>query len=65
MQENATSIHHDKLAYSIKQLSDLVGICERTLHYEIGEGKLKTSRIRRRVVIRATEVDRWLENAAG
>lgn len=63
MQENTTSMQHQKIAYSIKQLSELVGLCERKIHYEIKEGKLKTSRIGRRVVIRNYEVDRWLKEA--
>lgn len=63
MQENATNLQHKKIAYSVKQLSDLVGICERKIHYEIKEGRLKTSRIGRRVVIPNQEVDRWLKAA--
>ena len=63
MQESTTYIQHKKLAYSVKQLSELVGVCERKIHYEIKEGKLKTSRIGRRVLIPNYEVDRWLEAA--
>ena len=63
MQLNGTSIQHEKIAYSVKQLSDLVGVCERKIHYEIKEGKLKTSRIGRRVIIPNYEVDRWLMDA--
>lgn len=65
MQENTTSMQHQKIAYSVKQLSDLVGVCERKIHYEIKDGKLKTSRIGRRIVIQNYEVDRWLREAEG
>ena len=63
MQENTTYMQHRKIAYSVKQLSELVGVCERKIHYEIKEGRLKTSRIGRRVIIPNYEVDRWLEAA--
>ena len=62
MQENTTR-QHKKIAYSIKELSELVGICERKIHYEIKEGNLKTSRIGRRVLILASEADNWLSKA--
>ena len=63
MQQNTTSMQHQKIAYSIKELSELVGICERKIYYEIKEGNLKTSRIGRRVLILASEADNWLSKA--
>ncbi len=65
MQENATSMQDKKIAYSIRELSGLVGICERKIYYEIENGKLKIARIGRRVLVRASEVDRWLSEAEG
>ncbi len=65
MQENVTSLQHKKLAYSIRELSKLVGICERKIHYEIEKEKLKISRIGRRILVRANEIDRWLKEAEG
>lgn len=65
MQENATSMQHQKIAYSIREVSGLVGICERKIHYEIEKGNLKIARIGRRVLIRASELDRWLSEAEG
>jgi excisionase family DNA binding protein len=65
MQESATSMQSKKIAYSVRELSELVGICERKIHYEIEKGKLKIARIGRRVLIRASEVDRWLSEAEG
>ena len=62
MQENTTR-QYKKIAYSIKELSELVGICERKIHYEIKEGNLKTLRIGRRVLILASEADNWLSKA--
>ncbi|HEX8565177.1 MAG TPA: helix-turn-helix domain-containing protein [Pyrinomonadaceae bacterium] len=63
MQKRTPTMQHQKLAYSVKELSKLAGVCERKIHYEIKEGKLKTSRIGRRILILATEVERWLEEA--
>lgn len=63
MQESVTSMQDKKIAYSIRELSQLVGICERKIHYEIEQGKLKIVRIGRRVLVRANEVDRWLSEA--
>jgi excisionase family DNA binding protein len=54
---------HQKLAYSIKELAKLTGVCERKIHYEIKIGNLKKSRIGRRILIRASEVDRWLDES--
>jgi excisionase family DNA binding protein len=65
MQESVTSMQDKKIAYSIRELSQLVGICERKIHYEIEQGKLKIARIGRRVLVRASEVDRWLSEAEG
>jgi excisionase family DNA binding protein len=65
MQESVTLMQHKKLAYSIREVSELVGICERKIHYEIEKGKLKIARIGRRVLVRASEIDRWLTEAEG
>jgi len=63
MQLNTTSMQHRKLAYSVRELSELVGVCERKIHYEIKQGNLNISRIGRRIVIRANEIDQWLQNS--
>jgi len=63
MQLNTTKDKLQKMAYSVREVSELVGVCERKIHYEIEKGKLKIARIGRRVLIRAIEVDRWLSEA--
>ena len=63
MRINTTQAKNSKLAYSIRELSQLIGICERKIHYEIRNGKLKTARIGRRVLVLSREVDRWLDDA--
>jgi excisionase family DNA binding protein len=63
MHINTTIEQNNKIAYSVRELSNLVGVCERKIHYEIAMGKLKTSRIGRRVLIRSEEIERWLKDA--
>lgn len=65
MQVSVTSMQLQKIAYSIREMSKLVGICERKIYYEIEQGKLKISKIGRRNVVRAVEIDRWLSEAEG
>lgn len=60
MQEKTTTMQYQRLAYSIRELSELVGICERKIHYEIEQKNLKPSRIGRRILIPAAEIERWL-----
>jgi excisionase family DNA binding protein len=63
MQESVSTIQHQKLGYSVTELSKLVGICERKIWEEIKKNKLQAARIGKRVVIRASAVDAWLSQA--
>lgn len=63
MQENLSAIQHQKLGYSVAELSKLVGVCERKIWGEINDKKLQAARIGKRVVIRAAAVDAWLSQA--
>lgn len=63
MLKNTTTMEIQKIAYSVREVSELVGICERKIHYEIAKGKLRIARVGRRVLIRAAELDRWLSEA--
>lgn len=62
MQETATLMQHQKLGYSVKELSELIGICERKIWEEIKNKNLQVSRIGRRVVVSASAVDKWLSD---
>ena len=64
MQEVTTSMQHQKLGYSVNELSQLTGICERKLWDEIKAGRLKAARFGRRVVVASREADKWLSEAA-
>lgn len=61
--QKSISTQHQKLGYSVTELSKLVGICERKIWEEIKKGKLQVARIGKRVVIRSNSVDLWLSQA--
>lgn len=56
---------NERIAYSVREVARLVGVCERKIQYEIQNGKLRISRVGRRVLIRSDEVNRWLNEAEG
>lgn len=56
------AFQHKNLAYSVKDLARIVGISERKIHDEIKSGRLRISRVGRRVLIPANEVDLWLSS---
>ena len=64
MTKSVTQPNRDKLAFSVKELSQLTGISERKIHYEIKNNNLRPSRIGRRVLILFEEAQRWLNQAA-
>ena len=49
-----------KLAYSVPEASEAIGVCERTLWNLIRDGEIKATRIRRRVVIEADQLQGML-----
>lgn len=63
MQESVSPLQHQKLGYSVTEVSKLVGVCERKIWEEIKTKKLQAARIGKRVVIRASAVDSWLSEA--
>jgi excisionase family DNA binding protein len=63
MQETVSLLQHQKLAYSVKELSKLVGICERKIWQEIKDKKLQSARCGKRVFLTSRAVDEWLSRA--
>ncbi len=63
MHINTTHKHHERIAFSVREVSQLVGICERKIQSEIKKGKLRISRVGTRVLIRCDEVNRWLSES--
>jgi excisionase family DNA binding protein len=49
-----------KLAYSIKEVRELVGTSRSMIYREIGEGKLRAVKRGRRTLILATDLQDWI-----
>jgi excisionase family DNA binding protein len=66
---NTQQNHQGKrIAYSIDEVASALGVHPATVRLEIARGKLKATRLARRVLIRASELERYLtanESAAG
>ena len=63
--QQASSIGHStKLAYSISELTQVVPVCRTGIYEEIKAGRLHPTKIGRRTMILAAEVDRWLAERA-
>jgi excisionase family DNA binding protein len=54
----------DRLAYSMREAAQAIGICERSVWQAIKDGRLRASRIGRSVRISAAELERFLEATA-
>jgi excisionase family DNA binding protein len=48
-----------KLAYTVKEACDAVGLCKSQLYVEAAEGRLEMGKLGGRTVIRAEELRRW------
>jgi excisionase family DNA binding protein len=54
----------ERLAYSMREAAEAIGVCERSVWQAIKDGRLRASRIGRSVRISATELERFLEATA-
>jgi excisionase family DNA binding protein len=52
-----------KLAYSMREAAEAIGMCERSIWQAIKDGHLAAAKIGRSVRIRADELDRFLRDA--
>lgn len=52
-----------KIAYSIEEVCEMAGLSRMTVHKEIKEGRLSSSRIGSRHLISMEDIEAWLENA--
>jgi excisionase family DNA binding protein len=64
MAQHTTANHTPRLAYSLKETSQLTDISVRSLRYLIRCGKLGYVRIGRRVLIRHTDIEALLRRHA-
>lgn len=54
----------ERLAYSMREAAEAIGVCERSIWQAINDGRLRASRIGRSVRISAKELERFLESTA-
>ena len=52
-----------RLAYKIKEAAEMLGVSQSTIREEIREGRMKSMKRLRHVLIPAAELTRWLEGA--
>jgi excisionase family DNA binding protein len=52
----------EKLAYTVNELLELIGISRSTLYNEIGAGRLKARKLNNRTIFLAEEVHRYLQS---
>ena len=50
-----------KLALSVQEVAERVGVCPPLIYSEIREGRLKALRVGKRLIIPLTAVNDWLE----
>jgi excisionase family DNA binding protein len=50
-----------RLAYSIADVVAMTGVCRSSVYTAIADGKLKATKNGRRTLIRARDVERWLD----
>lgn len=54
-----------EISYSVKVASEKCGLCERTLHEAIKQGRLTVLRVGRRVLITPEALDDYLHGRTG
>ncbi|MDA0591222.1 MAG: helix-turn-helix domain-containing protein [Planctomycetota bacterium] len=53
----------NRLAFTMREAAQALGICERSIWQAIRDGRLKAAKLGRSVRIRAEELDRFLRDA--
>lgn len=65
LDEDVTSSHLSRLAFSIREASQLLGISARSVRRLIDRGLIKSSRALRTHMIQRSELDRFLSGSNG
>lgn len=60
---NGSSQAGERLAYSMREAAQAVGLCERSIWAAIKDGRLKAAKLGRSVRIRAEELERFLRDS--
>jgi len=56
----AASAHTERLAYTLKEVSDLVGLSRSALYEAIGDGHLRAVKCGRRTLVLSQDLQDWL-----
>jgi excisionase family DNA binding protein len=49
-------------AYSVEEAAERIGVCPNTIYNEAAAGKLILRKVRRRTIVRATDLSEYLAN---
>lgn len=60
--ENKEKIEIEKIAFSLEEASEMLGVSKGHLRNENTRGKLKLLRSGRRILIKSSEIERYLES---
>lgn len=52
-----------RLAYKLKEAAQMLGVSQSTIREEIREGRIKSMKKLRHVLIPASEITKWMEGA--
>jgi len=52
----------EKMAYSVKETADNLGLCSNTVYELIQSGKLPAIRLGRKILVSKLELQAWLKN---
>lgn len=63
--EKHSKINSERLAFSIQETADALGVSTKSVHRLLHRGLLKSCRALRRHIISKTEIERFLETTTG
>ncbi len=55
----------DRIAYSVREVSQLAGIGQTTVYAEIKAGRLKVRKLGARTLVRRADLEAWLDALPG
>jgi hypothetical protein len=64
MDDQSTAVAPERLAYTLDGFASAVGVCLRTLNYEIAAGRLTATKIGRRTLVTREHGLAWLRASA-
>jgi excisionase family DNA binding protein len=65
MRKRKHEISKDRATYSVLELADTLGLCERTTRIALREGRIPSFKLGKRYIVSRSAVAKWLEDATG